>query len=76
MLILPTPSLRPAEVPPELGHGDGFSQVNASLFAPELLVGCKRLAALLETLGRYAPGLGAFQVLTIDKPDYDPPEPK
>lgn len=50
-----------------LGARHGTTTLRSALFAPGWFPGLKSLGAALEATGRLAPGLGAFQVLTIEK---------
>ncbi|HLG00501.1 MAG TPA: class I SAM-dependent methyltransferase [Acidimicrobiia bacterium] len=50
-----------------LGARPGRARVRGALFAPRAIPGLSRLGPLLETAGRLAPGLGAFQVLVVER---------
>lgn len=50
-----------------LGARHGPTTVHGALFAPGWFPGLESVGAALEAAGRLAPGLGAFQVLTIEK---------
>jgi hypothetical protein len=49
----------------------GASTLHAGLFAPGVLPALTLLGPAIEAVGTMVPALGAFQVLTIDKPRAD-----
>jgi SAM-dependent methyltransferase len=51
-----------------LGSRHGAASIDGVLYAPQNLPGLRFSGPLLEAVGRVAPGLGAFQVLTVALP--------
>jgi ubiquinone/menaquinone biosynthesis C-methylase UbiE len=52
----------------KLGNRHGAAALSSGLYAPENLPALRVAAPALELLGRLAPGLGAFQVLVVQRP--------
>jgi SAM-dependent methyltransferase len=50
-----------------LGAPHGHTDIRSALFAPDAIPALPVIGPLLEKIGRLAPALGAFQVLTIQK---------
>jgi SAM-dependent methyltransferase len=51
-----------------LGGKHGRGSLISALYAPEGMPALNRLGTVLEAVGRMAPALGAFQVLTVELP--------
>jgi ubiquinone/menaquinone biosynthesis C-methylase UbiE len=52
----------------KLGSQHGKASLSSALYAAENLPAANLVGPVLEFLGRFAPGLGAFQVLVVDRP--------
>jgi ubiquinone/menaquinone biosynthesis C-methylase UbiE len=52
----------------KLGSQHGQASLSSALYAPENLPAADLVGPVLEFLGRLAPGLGAFQVLVVQRP--------
>jgi SAM-dependent methyltransferase len=52
----------------KLGSQHGKASLFSALYAPENLPAANLVGPVLEFLGRFAPGIGAFQVLVVERP--------
>jgi SAM-dependent methyltransferase len=49
--------------------GQGGLRLHAALYAPGMLPGFAPLARVAESVGRWTPGIGAFQIAVLELPD-------